>query len=520
MSDRSLHLKSRRAEPFLFVDKISGINTHAPDPGKPGIVELLQDELQQTLHVVSRLDKGTSGALVFALTSEAATKLTQKFEKHDVEKKYIFLTHKQGKAKQLEAQSLIYKDGNLPVSDKKSSKPNSETHFRFLKEVGSYYLWEAKPLTGKPHQIRLHAQDLDIPILGDLEHGGKDFYRLCLHALELRFEIDGQKFEHISPQPVWVNPFPEDHLALFECLHKRNNLLQVPNQKEECLRWVHRELGDYRIDQFGDHLWIYWYKEQDPEPADLKKFEMLSHTLKKPGWIREMVNRGAQGENSRIWPIGNPQKRWIASEAGVRFEFRSDQGMSPGLFLDQRANRKWVRENSRNAKVLNLFSYTGGFSVCAALGGAQETCSVDASKTYLDWTQSNMVLNGIDVKNSSHQFWEADCVFFLKTCVKKGRKFDLIICDPPSVGRSKEGTFQIHKNLPELLEVCLKSLEPQGRILLSSNYEGWTLEDLQKQVFIYRHIYPIEVLPTPIASFDFELPGEKPLMKSLIVKRC
>ena len=519
MSVRNLKLKYRIAEPFLFVDKVSGINTHAPDPGKPGLVEMLQAELGHTLYIVSRLDKGTSGSLVFALTPDAAQKLTKKFENHDIEKKYLFLTDKSHKSTEIEQVSLIYKDGNLPASDPKSAKPNAKTVFKFLKDVGPYHLWEAKPQTGKPHQIRLHAQDCGIPVLGDTDHGGKPFYRLCLHAQEIEFELDGQKFNHTSTNPVWINFFPEDYLQLFECLYKRSNLLTIPEEKSETLRWVHREIEDYRVDQFGDHFWVYWYKNTEPQTSDFQKFDLLSKTLGRPGWIREMINRGAKGESSKIWPVGNAQKRWIAQENKINYEFRSDQGMSPGLFLDQRENRVWVKNNSKNKKVLNLFCYTGGFTVNAALGGASETCSIDASKNYLDWTQTNMIHNGLDPKNGTHQFWEADCLFFLKSSIKKGRKFDLIICDPPSIGRSKEGTFQIHKNLPELLEACLKCLEPEGKIVLSTNYEGWTLEDLQKQVFAYRNIYSIDILPAPQASFDFELPSEPPLMKSLIAKR-
>jgi 23S rRNA (cytosine1962-C5)-methyltransferase len=519
MSPRSLKLKYRISGPFLFVDKISGITTSANDAGKPGLIEMLQSELGQILHVANRLEKGTSGALAFASSLEAAQKLSKKFELNEVKKKYLFLTDKAQKLTSIEHSSLISKDGNRPTSNKLSNKPNSTTHFKFLKEIGSYLLWEATPLTGKPNQIRLHAQDCGIPVLGDLDHGGKQFYRICLHSQEIQFEIDGQVHHHLAANPAWLNPLTEDSLQLFECLMKRSSLLEIPSDKSECIRWVHRELEDYRIDQFGDHIWVYWYKDTEPIPADFQRFELFCKTLNRSGWIREMINRGAKGENSKIWPLGKPQARWKAVENKIQYEFRSDQGMSPGLFLDQRENRQWVKNNSKDKKVLNLFCYTGGFTVNAALGGASETCSIDASKNYLDWTQVNLLENGIDLNSGAHQFWEADCIFFLKSCVKKGRKFDLIICDPPSIGRSKEGTFQIHKNLPELLEFSLKCLEPEGKILLSTNYESWTLEDLQKQVFTYRNIYSLDILPAPHASFDFELPSEAPLMKSLIAKR-
>lgn len=519
MNEASFKLKLNRAGPFVFVDKVAGINTHASDPGKPGLVELYQSELGQKLYVASRLDKGTSGALVFAATQESAEELTQLFKNHQVQKKYIFLTHKEHRHTEFERKSLIYKDGNLPVSDLSSSSPNSHTQFKLLKKIGKYFLWQAEPMTGKTHQIRLHAQDAGIPILGDDLHGGQTFYRLCLHALEIQFEHKGQPYHYQSPNPVWTNDLPEEDLRLFESISRRSNMLEVPTNKNECLRWTHQEINDYRIDQFGDHLWVYWYKDTEPEKADLQRFEVLRKTLGKEAWIREMINRGAKGEKSKIWPLGSPKTRWQAEENSIRYEFRSDQGMSPGLFLDQRQNRAFIKNKSTGKKVLNLFCYTGGFSVNAALGDAAETCSVDASQSYLMWTKQNFLLNGLDPESEKHQFWEADCLFFLKSCIKKDRRFDLIICDPPSIGRSKEGTFQIHKHLPELLEGCLRCLNPKGEILLCTNYEGWTLADLQKQVFSYRNIYGVEVLPTPQADLDFELPHEAPLMKSLIVRR-
>ena len=76
---------------------------------------------------------------------------------------------------------------------------------------------------------------------------------------------------------------------------------------------------------------------------------------------------------------------WIACEGRLQFEFRREQGLSPGLFLDQRRNRKWVLENAHDCDVLNLFCYTGGFSVAAAIGGAAKVVSVDLSKTFMAW---------------------------------------------------------------------------------------------------------------------------------------
>lgn len=514
-----LNVPHQKQGPFLFLDKISGQNTHAPDPSKPGLVEMLKLDSGITVYTVSRLDKGTSGALVFALDPNAANELTKLFETHQVKKTYLFLSHQEHKYKSFERESLIFKDGNLPQSDPQSSNPNAKTFFEYVKPIGKFHLYKATPFSGKPHQIRLHAQEAGIPVLGDTAHGGNPFYRICLHSQRLEFTLQNTLYQYEAKNPVWLADLTEPELKVFECLAKRQALLNDLSNEKHCLRWVHQEIQDFRIDQFASHLWVYWYKSTPPQETDFKVFELLKRTLKKEIWIREMLNRGSQSDKSQLWSVGSPEKKWICEENGIQFEMRAEQGLSPGLFLDQRQNRLWVKNNSKNKSVLNLFCYTGGFSLAAQYGGAKSTCSVDAGSQYLQWTQSNFLLNQMDPKNGQHEFWEADCLFFLKACIKKGRKFDLIVCDPPSVGRSKEGTFQIHKNLPELLELCLKCLEPRGEILLSTNYEGWTLQDLQKQVFIHRNLYGVEIASTPPPLRDFELPDQPPLMKSLIVRR-
>ncbi len=512
-------LKFQRNGPFVFIDKIAGLNTHAPDPLKPGVVELLQSQLKQKLFVVSRLDKGTSGALILATTSESAHGLTQLFESRQVKKKYLFLTDHSPEKHVFEQKSYIFKDGSNFVSDRTHSQPNSHTQFQFLKTLGNYSLWEARPLTGKPHQIRLHAKAAGIPVLGDLEHGGKNFYRMCLHATEVDFVYNGENFHFKSHDPVWMTESSEEDLKLWESLRRRELLFDDPLSANICLRWSHQEIPEYRVDQFGSHLWVYWYKKDPPQAADWKRFERLKTQLGKDIWIRQMVNRGAKGEKSQLWSIGAPHDQWKAEENGVQYELRAQQGLSPGLFLDQRLNRIFIKSHSHEKKVLNLFCYTGGFSINAALGGALETCSVDVSATYLGWTKENFRLNGLSPEDPQYQFWEADSQFFLKACFKRGRKFDLIICDPPSVGRTKEGTFQIQKHLSPLVEACLQVLNPKGEILLSTNYERWGLEDLKEQVLPLCSRADVEVLPSFQAGLDFELPGEAPLMKSLLLKR-
>ena len=192
---------------------------------------------------------------------------------------------------------------------------------------------------------------------------------------------------------------------------------------------------------------------------------------------------------------------WTAKEEGLQYYFRRRQGLSPGLFLDQRANRRWLRDQSANRSVLNLFSYTGGFSLNAALGGAHQTVSVDLSRSFLDWSRANFTLNGIDTEN--HEFWPADARYFLRGCAKRGRRFDLIICDPPSFGRSSNGVFRIEKDLPLLLRGIDSALEQNGLVFLSNNYEGWDQNTFAQRV---REALPPErYRPVELPDADFDV---------------
>lgn len=192
-----------------------------------------------------------------------------------------------------------------------------------------------------------------------------------------------------------------------------------------------------------------------------------------------MQQRG-RDPHSRQQVHSNIPDEWTAEEENLQYYFRRRQGLSPGLFLDQRANRRWLRAQSIRRSVLNLFSYTGGFSLNAALGGAHEVVSVDLSRSFLDWSRANFTLNGMDLEN--HEFWPADARYFLRGCAKRGRRFDLVVCDPPSFGRSANGVFRIEKDLSPLLEQIDSVLEEDGLLFLSVNYEGWDQRTFTQRV--------------------------------------
>ncbi|HEY8271672.1 MAG TPA: class I SAM-dependent methyltransferase [Pseudobdellovibrionaceae bacterium] len=549
MTHNQIHvtLKDMGSSPtdFIFTQKPSGFNTHSPDIGKKGYVEILSEIRQQELFVVHRLDKETSGAMLFATNKQSAAELSVLFEKHLIQKKYLFLTDKKINRDQFEYESRIEKDKGQFVNILNMT-PNAKTSFTKLKSLGAYDLWLAEPTTGKPHQIRLQAQANGISILGCREHGGSPFYRLCLHAESLNFEYKSQKFSFQADAPVWVKELEQDlnidqeELMILEACQKRQWLLNFQAKPNECFRLSHQDIDSYRIDLFGDYLWFYWYKDHDPAEKDLQRFERVAKRLGKKYFVRKMLNRGEDPNAQILWP-SKESLRWIACENGVKYDCRNDTGLSPGLFLDQRENRRWVREHSKDKAVLNLFSYTGGFSVNAALGGAKEVVTVDVSSNFIEWSKKNFELNSLPLPHSDtlaekpkldfksimsnevpkplYEFWVQDSILFLKGTARRKRKFDMIICDPPSFGRSKNGTFSISKNYEELLVNCLYCLGKGGLLLFCTNYEKWTQADLIKNIQKLKSQFHFTLLASPGSCLDFELPDEEPLMKSIIIRK-
>jgi 23S rRNA (cytosine1962-C5)-methyltransferase len=157
----------------------------------------------------------------------------------------------------------------------------------------------------------------------------------------------------------------------------------------------------------------------------------------------------------------------VVHEAGVKFALDFAAGYSHGLFLDQRANRAFVRRIAPK-RLLNTFAYTCSFSIVAALAGA-ETLSVDLSKKSLDRGRENFPLNDLDPA-ARHRFIADDVLDVLPRLARRGEKFDCIILDPPTFSRGAGGRrWQVGDHFEDLLNAALELAEPGARLLLSTN---------------------------------------------------
>jgi 23S rRNA (cytosine1962-C5)-methyltransferase len=170
----------------------------------------------------------------------------------------------------------------------------------------------------------------------------------------------------------------------------------------------------------------------------------------------------------------------LTIEQGQLFRLDLTSYLDTGLFFDHRTLRATVRDTCSKKRVLNLFCYTGSFSVYAAQGNARYVESVDLSNTYLAWTKENMKLNGFDDR-TRYVYTRADCMRFLQEKavaaksgnLKEDELYDLIILDPPTFSNSKKTTdvLDINRDWPQLVKDCLNILAPGGILYFSTNSE-------------------------------------------------
>lgn len=167
-------------------------------------------------------------------------------------------------------------------------------------------------------------------------------------------------------------------------------------------------------------------------------------------------------------------------ENGLNFLIDLEEGLNTGLFLDQRRNRADLMARVRGKRVLNLFSYTGAFSVAAAAAGADLVTSVDVSAGYLDWARENFRANRLDERR--HEVIAGDCFDVLASLQKGRRSFDLILMDPPSFSTTATGRFTTRQGTSELVAAAFPLLKDGGLLISSSNHQKIDLAEYLKEL--------------------------------------
>lgn len=183
-----------------------------------------------------------------------------------------------------------------------------------------------------------------------------------------------------------------------------------------------------------------------------------------------------------------PPDKMTVQENGVQFIVTLNEGWMTGIFLDQREVREYIREELAAGKhLLNTFSYTGAFSVAAALGGA-ETTSVDVANRSRELTAEQFAANGIDISDhqtnpdANHHVYVMDVFDFFRYAERNNKKFDIVVLDPPSFARTKKRTFKVTADYSELVSQALNVMNDAGYLVCSTNAANFSPEDFREAI--------------------------------------
>lgn len=250
-----------------------------------------------------------------------------------------------------------------------------------------------------------------------------------------------------------------------------------------CFRLYERDIPEIPlvVDRYEDHLHLTEY-DRPHERSDAEHDAWLdlmartaAETLDVPVEKVFFKRRRRQIGLTQHEQVAQDRYEIKVQEGGLKFIVNLSDYIDTGLFLDHRITRDMVRTVAGGKRFLNLFAYTGAFSVYAAAGGASQITTVDWSNTYLQWAQRNMQLNGFE--SPAFQFVRSDAVSFVEQ-LTPNPQFDLAVVDPPTFSNSKrtEAVWDVQRDSVPLLRQLLKRMSPGGVIYFSNNFRGFKME--------------------------------------------
>lgn len=508
---------------LLVVHKPAGVPSQASDPARADdLVTRLKEALQGSasgsggtpyLGSHQRLDRDTSGLLVFARHKDANPSLAAQFEGRRVEKRYLAAVTgwPKGRRSAELVDHLVEGDGGrMEVSKDGRRGAKAVTHVRVVEQGGGARrtLLELVLETGRTHQARVQLAHAGAPIAGDVLYGGAAAPRLLLHAssLTLKHPRGERPVSFHAPAPPafarWMERgdlgllVHDDEDALREALdlaRERRFGLGRDDQGPRAttaFRLVN-EGGDglpgLAVDVYGDHLVAQLYDDALGTFTDgarkARIFDAL-HALgfdgvylkMRPKQANVIVDARRETFAPKAPVRGRPAPDELTVlEEGIPFRVRLADGLSTGIFLDQRENRRRFRGLARGRRVLNLFAYTCGFSLVAAAGGARRTVSVDASISALERGREgleDLVSRGFLEAGGDHTFVAEDAFAWLARAARKGELFDLVVLDPPSYSSTKSRRFSAESDLGELAALAIQVVAPGGALLACCNHRG------------------------------------------------
>ncbi|NCA29836.1 MAG: methyltransferase domain-containing protein [Chitinophagia bacterium] len=266
----------------------------------------------------------------------------------------------------------------------------------------------------------------------------------------------------------------------------KHRIKQAKRQNISCWRLYDHDLPEFPVcvEIYEDYIYIAEYNRRH-SLSDEEHDIWFTETKKCIAGItglpienmyvrvrKRMDHKEEQYEKEETLPIS---KIITVHENGLQFKVNLTDYLDSGLFLDHRITRQMVQAECKDSEFLNLFSYTGSFSVYAAAASAKTVTSVDLSKTYLAWSEENFVLNNLNNK-VAYQFIHADVKQYLKTL--PANKYDLVVMDPPTFSNSKrmKDVLDIQRDHVELINDVIRIMKPGGILYFSTNFSHFKLD--------------------------------------------
>ncbi|MBA0188372.1 bifunctional 23S rRNA (guanine(2069)-N(7))-methyltransferase RlmK/23S rRNA (guanine(2445)-N(2))-methyltransferase RlmL [Pectobacterium odoriferum] len=249
----------------------------------------------------------------------------------------------------------------------------------------------------------------------------------------------------------------------------------------ECYRIYDADLPEYNVavDRYGSWVVVQEYappKTIDAQKARQRLFDVINATLsvlELPSNRLVLKTRERQKGKNQYEKLAQKGDFLLMEEFGAKLWVNLTDYLDTGLFLDHRIARKMLGEMSRGKDFLNLFAYTGTASVHAGLGGARSTTTIDMSRTYLEWAEKNLRVNGLTGRQ--HRLIQADCLSWLHN---GHEQFDVIFIDPPTFSNSKrmEESFDVQRDHLALMKDLKRLLRRGGTIMFSNNKRGFQMD--------------------------------------------
>ena len=509
-------------EHFIVVAKPAGLKTTARDRRSMGVVQWLgkrrsSDEARaDDLHPTNRLTPGESGLLVLAKSVRVADAVNELFRGGRVQQRFIAVTRSNPKKVLKTPSSAARRGGHAADS------PAPELSMQVIRAGTGGTLLEIRTSGGRRPEITRILRGNRLPIVGDsLKPDGSaatSNVRCFIHLAELRFPhpVTGKRVQFTCPTPPAFTEVVAGDDALEDALDVALNarLGRLTDDQTDVCRLINGQsegVPGLVAERFGQiatlwtvpHQFVGGARRLDRSAAFYRRTLGLTAVYHKVS-VKDRSRAAETATTADGGLVGGEasEAEFAVSESGMKFLIRPDDGLMTGLFLDQSNNRRRIRELADGRRVLNTFAYTCSFSVAAALGGAAETVSVDLAKRALEWGKRNFELNGLAL--DAHKFICSEIFDYFKRARRQGRRFDLIILDPPTFARSKKPkrVFAIADHLGALIGEALQLLNSDGVMLISTNARAVSVGFLRSAVEQTTGKRPFRILAVPRPPTD------------------